>query len=237
MKFSLFDTTLWFEYLCMFISLCVGLYVRRYKNVPAYMRNFYWYSLVAGVIVILLVTNHLYHYCSEKLFSYFNNASVLFHFSFLSIFIFRILPIQKWKILFWLYFSTIFCLIIYSFFTSNLMVPGTTPFVISNLGLILLCLLYYYQLFIDIPTMNLAEEPSFWVIAGIFFCMIISIPSNSIREYILKHYPRESLNTILSLGHFSYAAMHLFFVYAYLISTRYKKPDLMADLLKEQEEW
>ncbi len=178
------------------------------------MNGFYWYTSI-GVVFVIIYWLSQFHLISLFLFQNLNQISVIFHFSFLSMFIFRVIPNSK--ISKYLKFVFIFFLILLVYFVINdIIALNIISHVVANSGLFIFCILYYYQLFRNIPTMNLLEEPSFWIICGIFFGMSINIPISAFGEYLFDNLPRKIYMSIALIGIFSYGIMHLFFIKAFL---------------------
>ncbi|MEP7107110.1 MAG: hypothetical protein ABI760_03995 [Ferruginibacter sp.] len=187
------------------------------------MNKFYWYSFVAFILVLFDLLQKYFSIASKNVYDLFYSILLLFHFIFLSLFIYRVLPNKKnskyLKLLFFLFLLVIlFCL-----FTNDLSIPQSTAYAFTNLGLVLFCCFYYLQLFDEMPTVNLLKEPAFWIISGIFFCMCATIPLNSLRGYLLDNIPYEIYLSMGGIGFFAYGVMHLFFIKAYLCSTSQPK--------------
>lgn len=109
-------------------------------------------------------------------------------------------------------------LVVICLFTNDLSILISTAFAISNLGLVLFCSFYYFQLFESMPTLDLLKEPSFWILNGIFFCMCATIPVLAIKYYFVDKLSASVYSTIEVIIPFFYGIMHLFFIKAYLCS-------------------
>jgi len=211
-----------FQALLMFISFIVSLRLINNKKIPEYMQGFYWYPIIG---IVVLIPHFLAFHFFKKLYFVsipINNISLLFHFSFLAFFIIQVIPNKKFfflKVLFFIFFS----LIIYFLTTKPLKDYNSSAFAVANLGLVIFCIIYYYQLFNNIPILNLRNEASFWVITGVFFCMSINIPINSIIDYLWGKIPYSYLSFFTSVGVLCYSIMHLFFIKACLCSLRLLK--------------
>lgn len=83
--------------------------------------------------------------------------------------------------------------------------------VIEFLLLLVPCFVYFYELFKIDPIINLSKRPSFWIVTGIFFYTLISIPyyllirfvSNNVYEY------RHILDLVLYYAPFSISFIFL----------------------------
>jgi len=79
--------------------------------------------------------------------------------------------------------ATVFTLIIIVFTTTRFSFLTERFYYVTNLieviEFVLLvppCLLYFHELFNFDPIVNLSQRPSFWIVTGIFFCSVISVP-------------------------------------------------------------
>jgi hypothetical protein len=59
-------------------------------------------------------------------------------------------------------------------------------FTVQASFLIIACILYYMDLFRKEPDLNLANQPSFWVITGVFFFMLCTLPFSLFCSYLFK---------------------------------------------------
>ncbi len=188
------------------------------------MHKFYWYSIVVALISIHSFLYRYFSVTNKNVSGILHGFLLLFHFIFLSLFIYRTLPNKNIsgyiKFLFFLFLS----IIIFCLFTIDITIPKSTGYAFSNLALVLFCCVYYSQLIEETPTINLLKEPSFWIISGIFVCMCATIPLNVIRGYLFNNMPYELYFSMGTLGSFAYGVMHLFFIKAYLCSINQPKP-------------
>ena len=188
------------------------------KRVPKYMQQFYWYTIVAALFSFYNFFQKYFNISSQNAFGFFHSTLLLFHFIFLSYFIYCALPKKIIPKVIKLLFFFFFLMILTCLLTNDLNKPQSAAFTICNLGLVIFCCFYFSQLFEEMPTMNLLNEPSFWTIIGIFFCMCATIPLGAIRTSIFDNKPYELYFLVGTLGYFSYGVMHLFFIKAYLCS-------------------
>ena len=217
-KMGFLDITIWFQFVCMFLSFIISLRTIKNKNIPGYMRGYYWYSLIAATLSVWLIINMYILPIKPNYYSFINNTSLLFHFIFLSLFIYRA-SADKETFYFYTILFLIFLLVIsFSLLTHNLEKHSPTSFALTNLGLVIFCIFYYYQLFRKTPTLNLLHEASFWITNGVFFSMCATIPVSALKPYLFNTLPHEAYFLLSSINYFSYGVMHLFFIKAYLCS-------------------
>ena len=183
------------------------------------MRGFYWYPAIALAMAILHIIEKYFHLTHKELYRITNLISLLFHFIFLTSFIFRFYSTKKekgyFKVLFWL-----FIMILIIFIIIDIIYHSVIAFGIANTGLFIFCIYYYYQLFRNPPTLNLLREPSFWIITGILFGMSTTIPIFFMGGYLYHNLPRSIFYSIATIAPFGYGIMHLFFIKAFLCSVR-----------------
>jgi hypothetical protein len=88
--------------------------------------------------------------------------------------------------------------------------------VIELLFLIPPCFAYFFELLTNDPIINLFERPSFWIVTGIFFYSVISIPSYLIDRFVNHyHYQVWGLMNLL-LFYIPIAINSVFFIKAFL---------------------
>lgn len=207
----------------MLMSFVISLRLIKNKNIPQYLKNFYWYNIV-GVMVMVphFLTFHFF-----KQFYYLaiilNNLTLIFHYGFLGNFIIKAgaRPQRnlKQRIVFWCFLFLTFYFISTGFNKKS----NTSAFAMANFGLSLLCILYYLQLFNYIPVLDIKRQPAFWIITGIFFCMSLPIPLFGVIEYLRSRVAYNKLQFFAIIGPICYSIMHLFFIKAYLCALHPQK--------------
>lgn len=95
----------------------------------------------------------------------------------------------KYSFQFYSLITALHCILIFSSITIN---NSYIAYLVGALEFILLippCLLYYYELLNSTPDSILTKRPSFWIVTGIFFLSLISIPYYLLTTYIttIKH--------------------------------------------------
>jgi hypothetical protein len=223
MKIAFYDIIFLFQCGCMLASAIFSIKLIGNKRIPPYMNKFYWYSFVAGVLAIFDLLRNYFNIINKNTYVFFDSILLLFHFIFLSLFIYRVLPKRSNSEYFKLLIIFFLLGILFCMFANDLTGPQSTAYTFTNFGLVIFCCIYYLQLFEDMPTINLLKEPSFWVINGVFFCMCATIPITSLTRYLFNNISRELYFSIESIGAFAYGVMHLFFIKAYLCSTNQPK--------------
>lgn len=218
MKISLYDMLLIFQWLCMVASSIISLRLIKSEQVPDYMKKFYLYSVAAGVFAVYNFLQKYYSISTKNVAGLVNSILLLYHFIFLSLFIYKVIPKNNTgKNVIYL-FALFLIVILYFLITNDPSKPQSTAYAFANFGLVIFCCVYYLKLFEDMSAINLVKEPSFWIINGIFFCMCATIPINSLRDYFLDKIPYNLFLLMGAIISFAYGVMHLFFIKAYICS-------------------
>ena len=182
------------------------------------MKNFYWYSIIAFLVTIPAFIEE--RFFVENYSPTIINYSLIFHFAFLGNFIIKVLPMENKKpLLYFLYFFFL-ALIIYILVINDQRQMINKAFSITNLGLALFSMIYYYQIF-KYPTMSpILKEPSFWIVTGVFICMGICAPASAIIDFLKPKLSFYSFRFFRAIIVNSYLIMHLMFIKAYLCSIK-----------------
>ncbi|MEP6677293.1 MAG: hypothetical protein ABJA78_19185 [Ferruginibacter sp.] len=193
--------------------------LRRKKNIPKYMITFFWYPVVALSFTIFYFLKEYLKLFPSQFYSVANNLSLLFHFVFLSIFIINS-EHTKTKKRSYLVFWGFLILVIISLILKDISFGNRLAFGIANSGLVILCIFYYYSIVKNTGSLALAADPSFWVANGIFFGMILNVPTYIARNFIDKENSYEIWSVLFAVCSFAYIIMHIFFIKAYLCIIR-----------------
>ena len=205
------------------LSFLFSLKLVRNKNIPNYMKGFFWYPTVGLIIAIpLFLATNFFHFFHEYTTTI-NNISLLFHYSFLSIFIIRVVsPNINFTFLIFIFLFFLF-LLLYVLVNNSLTKQLNMAFSLCNLGLTIFCIIYYYNIFSNRPSLDLKREPSFWIITGIFFCMSTHIPITTVLDYLHHKIHYTIYAGLINVLIVCYMVMHLFFIKAYLCSVQPQK--------------
>lgn len=209
-----------FQWACILASFICALKIVKDRKLSFHMKGFFFYPFIAAFNVIFNLFYTYFDITSKLVHGIINNSLILFHFIFLSLFIYTFLPNKKIsKYIIFIFFSFI-AVILFFLFTKDISERQPTAFAISNLGLVIFCFVYYFQLFELMPKINLLAEPSFWIVNGIFFCMCATIPTLALKAYLLEKISQRIYSTVEAIIPFAYGMMHLFFIKAYLCSIK-----------------
>lgn len=213
----------YFQFSCMMLAFLFSLKTIKNRNVVGYMRNFFWYSLVAVVSTSVGVILNFKGNLSSSNYFIANKLSFIFHFIFLSIFIYNVLENLKTKKMFLFLFLFFLTIILIEIFNTLTIPRSYMSGSITNFFLVIFSLIYYFDLFDGIPKKSLLNESAFWVVSGLFLCLTITVPLNAVRNFFGQDKNSDiyfSVGAILSVA---YGIMHIFFIKAYLCSVSLKK--------------
>ena len=204
------------------ISFLISLYALRYKDTPAYLKIFIGYTLVG---FILLIPNFIANYLYKDIRPQMKNVlliSTIYHYSFLGIFIISFINGSKKS---WIYIIAflVLVLLLYSVFTEFSKGNRIVSFSISALGLLVLCLIYFYRL-LKFPTnINLFSFPAFWIIIGVFLSMGIQLPFSATYNSFYGKVSFEKYTFFSGMILFSFIVFQVFIVKSYLCSIKNSK--------------
>lgn len=208
----------YFQFSCNLLGFIYSIRTINNKDVVGYMKGFYYYSLVAVCLTSVLMFDLIGDNEILHLTVILNKISFLFHYIFLSVFIYRTLNTVTHKKIFIILFF-VFLLIVLTTICKT--VSQSTSFLINSLTnffLVIFCLIYYYDLFNGIPVKNLFNQSSFWVVTGLFLCLSVAVPLNVLKTLFLAQSNSDLNLFVTSIAVFFYSVMHLFFIKAYLCS-------------------
>ena len=202
-------------YPVMFITLIISLLFCYRKQNPSYLQFFPFYHLFACCIeaitgLYFTVDHSLLRLGDYSLYNLFTLVEFLFFF----FFILTQLTRRMYKLILW--GAGITALVLLSSFVlsyRSLDFPVWQGVMTTNLFYILGCILYFLNILKDLPYADLSKEPSFWIMAGLFFYAVIEGPTIGI---ILNYNPL-FVSSILykSMNGIAYIILHLLFIKAY----------------------
>jgi hypothetical protein len=126
---------------------------------------------------------------------------------------------KKIKILF---LSTLLIAVYLIYFNST-NTPNLHIHALSNICKTIFCIFFYNKLFKNTPHQNILLEPSFWIVTGLIFYSCLSLPFYALNSYIRQQFVPVISYNIFSISNMLIIIMHLFFLKAYLCTTRLLK--------------
>lgn len=215
---TILHTTFIAQIITIIVSFLISLALLRKKEVHKRMKLFVIYPTVGFFIAVPTILSNYFFKSWIQIVLPINNFLILFHFTFLAFFISWYLMNEKLKKIYFLIVFLIIIAIVYFLISYEIRRYNTVAFGTSSFGLIICCLFYFYQIFINPPTLKIEREPSFWIISGVFFCMGLNMPLQ-----VTAIHNTSDINIrlmVLFTVAFTYMAMHLFFIKAYLCALK-----------------
>lgn len=217
------DTAKWImtiQFFCMFLSFVSAIPTINNSSIPGYMKFFYVYTLIALLLTIFSLLNKCFDLVDNISFMKISISSILFHYTFLSIFIYSVLKKKLLKAVLVLVFISFFCLVVYQLFTSLSGNNNRYSYATANLVLIVFCMMYFYELISETLPRRIFVISSFWVVAGIFISMSPIVILAGFERYLLSNLAFEENIAWAYVGGIAYSILHLFFSKAYLCSLK-----------------
>lgn len=216
--------TLFFLQLAIIIvSFLVSTLMVWRKNIDWRIKIFVLYPFVAVLVFSVLIYSMFFDKSVQPNATILNNYSLLFHFSFLSFFIYTKLKLTFIKRLLIFSFFSFFIIIIIVLFSYSQVIENKLAFSISNIGLIISCLFYYYDVYSMSEPSMLFKDPVFIIVTGIFICMSMHIPFTAVFNVFPKKISITMRELVQAILCFSYLSMHLFFIKAYICVLQIQK--------------
>ena len=118
-----------------------------------------------------------------------------------------------------------------SLFPFPLTIKMLTAYIsVTNSILILIPAFYYfYTLFLEPPTKNLLQEPSFWITTGIAFLHCLNIPLFLIENYLLKQFITVWYS-MYSINYIAYCFLFILLIISLLCNKEYKSRQSLNQL-------
>lgn len=199
------------DLIVLIISIAVGLYTTGKKS-PLHLR------LLPYNLILTLLTELIGHYYQKRGINnvIIYNIYALIQFFFLAYFFSRVIPNKTLQKLIWrISFIIPLLCILNLFFLQGPYVFNSYTFLLGSVEMILLGIIYFYQLFKSSANVILLKEPPFWISIGIIFFYTCSVTLVGSSNYIalLPKMILSNMNQILLLvGSFFY----LMFIIAFL---------------------
>lgn len=211
-------------YIGQIAAACITTYyafkVLRLKYIPINIKFFALYPILALSIGIPNILNDFSIKNLKHFVGVLNNVTLLLHISLIGFFIFSCLKRKEIKRLYLFVLIGFQLIVVFYLISVNLSSQNFIAFAITNFGLIVLTLFYFFEIFINPPILKLKEEPSFWIITGVFFSTCLNMPFYATYKVILDNndvFIKSLVGVLVSL---SYIIMFLFFVKGFKCSIK-----------------
>jgi hypothetical protein len=209
----------WVGCLVYFIELIIASRVSKSIDAPSIMRKFYWYPIVGVIITIFFALKNL-NFIPNRVSFTLNLISLIFHYSFLSFFIFNETnKNNKFKVIIFLCSFILIVLIALDIINSY-----TTSFAFANGCLFLFSLYYFRKILIGKVTVVLNNNPVFYICCGIFIGAGIIVPSSLMIKYLyLLNVSNDYIHLFAAVWGLGYIIMNLIFIKALLLCLKPNK--------------
>ncbi|MBL0057306.1 MAG: hypothetical protein IPP31_14275 [Chitinophagaceae bacterium] len=211
-------------FITIFSSFIISILFINIKNKPAYLNYFFIYPSLAFILLLNKTLAHAIKQYSAIMpldtIQIISNLSFIIHFLLLGTILIKNIELNSSKRLLYNIFIALLLSISLILITKDLKQKNGLAYGITNTFLIAFCLTYYYSLFKTPPNSVLIHNPAFWIINGVFFGMITTIPINFSGDLFFKVGNVENVQLFKKLGSLSYITMHLFFIKGYLCIIR-----------------
>lgn len=192
------------------IELIVALKVNNTKSNYLYLKFFYLYPLI-GIPVSIFLFLDSYHLFPRNMGFIINTISLLFHYIFLSLFIYTITG----KSPIFLTIILAFVLPIFILLTFDIKNGSAISFALAN-GCLLMYSIYYYKCLLDAPPiLKLFKDPAFIICCGIFLGAGFIIPFSLVSRYVVTHrFPMKILYQYVIISQMGYLLLNFSFIKA-----------------------
>jgi hypothetical protein len=202
-----------------FIELIIAVRISMNKDTQVIMKKFFFYPLV-GVIVSLFIPMKNLGIIPVRISFTVNTVSLLFHYSFLTYFIFKLTNRSfRFKII-----GLFFLLILIGLIIPDIKKGYVTSFAFANSCLFIFSLYYFRTLLIGKVNVALKNNPIFYVCCGIFIGSGLIVPSTLMIKYMyLLSVPQDSIFFFAAIWGLGYILMNLIFIKALLLCLKQNK--------------
>ncbi len=200
----------------VFFVLAFSVKARQKISCPKCLITFYWYPIIGSIIGILILLNQ-FHVIQRPISFIANKVSLIFHFTFLGYFFYKIAQRKIINIILIIFIDFVLLILLFS----NLTGKSISLFAIANGCLFLFCLKYFYEIFSNTIILNLHKSPIFIICCGIFIGTGIILPFTIVHKYlVLLQIPIDTMFLYGSLFAIGYLIMNLFFLKAMIIISK-----------------
>ena len=181
--------------------------------------NFFWYPLI-GCCIGIAYELYFFEVLNKDIYKVIINSSILFHYAFLSFFIFKAVGykiIMKRFIL--INFIVVVALVVFDILAYSTVSAGYANAILCGL-----CIYYFYFL-LDNPNVPiLFSNPIFLIVVGIFIGCVFIFPFSILNKYIAKsHISRNSVYILGTIGRMGPVIMNIVFLKALLCKFQLSK--------------
>jgi hypothetical protein len=204
-------------------AIVTGLLFVRKQKTGIFFLGYLFFDLIALISIDYVLLSSFFTTQESSFFAFFTNTLislveliVYYHFFFKTIKSQFIIKLMKLLRIIFISIMIIFVTTQFSFLTNRFSYVTEIIGVIEFLFLLLPCFTYFYELFKNDPVVNLYHRPSFWIVTGIFFYAIISIPYYLIDCFFVNNQYEYRYILDLVLYYIPFAINFIFLTRAFL---------------------
>jgi hypothetical protein len=170
-----------FEYYFIALSALVGFVMLLRKNTVYYVRLFPHFLLVALVIEITCWRLWLEGIPNAALYNFFSTFAFIFYMDLIRQVVYsrKAKKVIKWVMIIYLAGALINILFIQTINTFH-----TITYSLGCFLIVVISMYYFYQLFQLPHSINLAREPAFWIVSGLLFYYLCTLPLLGALNYL-----------------------------------------------------
>lgn len=218
---SLNNSIIWLGTGVIIIAFIISLQLSR--NINGYMKGFFLCILIALIESINSILGSLLFLYNIEIFYLIQSILILLDLLFWTSFFLKLLKDTKSVRIIQTLFISTFSLAIYLLYYNSINNSNLHVLALLNICKTIFCILFYYNLFKNISVRNILLEPSFWIVTGLIFYSCLSLPFYALHSYIKQQFSPLISNNIFSISNMLIIVMYLFFIKAYLCTTRLHK--------------
>lgn len=217
---SLYDIIIWIGTGFIIISLLFSFFFcdsRKYH----YLTHFYLITLITFLTSLNAIFGFLLHYYTKTYFISCQNIlfildAIFWYFFFIALLKFNLFTIKK------IMLFLIVLIIVLRVYT-GVSSPNFQVHAFSNLVKLILCLLYFNELFKTNLRLDLKSDPAFWIVTGLFFYCAVSFPVYAIHDHLKEKLGNALAGNIFATTNIAIIIMHLLFIKACICSIQVRK--------------
>lgn len=211
------------------ISTILAFRLRKKENTPAYFHFFYLLPAAGLLLSFNAISKYFIAKENKPLFFMMQNILDVADFILTGIFAYSVLKYKHWQKSLAGIFGLCFLCLIYYVVTRNIMAPLLEMNILMNVFIFSFCLMYYFGLFKSHPSLKLANEPTFWIVTGLFFYATVNLPLFAAFFLFRTHFTTNILSALLQFINIFIIIKHFFFIKAYRAATRLPKEVVITD--------
>lgn len=198
--------------LIIFISFIISFRARNVQSSNKHLRFFFIYPFIALCLSFLTITNYFIYKFDRSFTNIFENYFFILENIFWGYFFITFFSEKKFKlvavVILLLSTSIIASILIYNKFSNfNYKVVSFT-----NLSFSCYCLLFFIRLFKTALVIIIYSDSTFWIVTGLFFYSVCSLPLYPIIDYSNFFQKLLIYKTIIAVINFMIILMHIFFI-------------------------